>query len=89
MVDRPDEIRDPSLRSFGIQAIAVNAEVQGKGVGKLLMKAAEEAARSLGFKRMHLTVHVNNSQAIAFYGSTGWEKEIVHGRWNHVMRKSL
>jgi ribosomal protein S18 acetylase RimI-like enzyme len=86
---RPEEIRDPSLRSFGILSIAVDTKVQQRGVGSILMKAAEEAALARGYKRMHLTVHPDNLTAIRFYEEIGWTKHCVNGKWKDAMRKMI
>lgn len=91
--ERMDGQRDKGTsaipRSFGIQSIAVDPEFQGSGAGKLLMQAAERAARERGFERMHLTVHRENESAIGLYENLGWKKEIVDGHWNEEMRKRI
>ena len=46
-----------AVRSFGILAIAVDPELQGRGVGRRLMHASERIACTRGFDVMHLTVH--------------------------------
>jgi ribosomal protein S18 acetylase RimI-like enzyme len=86
---RAEEVKDPSLRSFGILSIAVAASLQRGGVGRALMAAAENTARAQGYTRMHLTVHPNNQKAIDFYQAEGWTKHIVNGAWTTGMRKSL
>lgn len=76
-------------RYFGIQSIAVDPAWQGKRVGRLLMDAAEGAARSRGFDRMGLSVHADNAAAIRLYERSGWERLLVDGAWHGVMVKSL
>jgi len=75
--------------SFGILAIAVHPQYQGLNVGKLLMKESEANARRRGFRKMSLTVHPDNHQAITFYERLDWKKFSKNGMWEGMMRKSL
>jgi ribosomal protein S18 acetylase RimI-like enzyme len=80
----------PSQKSFGILAIAVDPDLQGKGIGKEIMQAVEEEARHRGFVHMHLSVEAENEQAIEFYRSIGWEKVITTNNiWSGRMQKLL
>jgi GNAT superfamily N-acetyltransferase len=45
---------------------------QGMGVGKLLMRAAEDWARAQGEKQLYLYVLEGNAPAIGFYERQGW-----------------
>ncbi|WP_144138377.1 GNAT family N-acetyltransferase [Paraburkholderia sp. BCC1884] len=45
---------------------------QGIGVGKLLMRAAEDWARALGEAQLYLYVLEGNTPAIGFYERQGW-----------------
>jgi GNAT superfamily N-acetyltransferase len=57
--------------SFG--KFAVEPSLQGGGVGKILMEAAEaEARRSFAATRMILTVIESRNELIAFYGRRGY-----------------
>ncbi len=82
---KPDEGR----KSFGIQVIAVDPALQGKGVGKLLMGEMERVARARGYARMHLTVNLKNTQAIAFYERIGWIRSQEVSVWEQRMEKIL
>lgn len=62
------------VKSFSILSIAVDPATQAKGVGKVLMQAAEEEALRQGYDRMHLTVHPTNTNAVQFYLRVGWLK---------------
>lgn len=47
---------------------------QGKGEGKRLLALAEEQARSLGYRSMHLLVDVENKTARRLYESAGYRR---------------
>ncbi len=77
-------------KSFGILTIAIHPQFQGKGLGKLLMKRAENAAISQGFREMNLTVHPENTLAVEFYQKLGWEKVLDNSTaWSGRMTKNL
>lgn len=75
--------------SFGILAIAVHPQCQGLSVGKLLMKESEDHARRRGFRKMSLTVHPHNHQALNFYEKLNWVRGSRNGVWNGEMVKLL
>jgi len=78
------------VRSFGVLAIAVDPEVQGSGVGRLLMAEATERARAADFVGMHLSVHPDNERGLAFYTSLGWTPSPEpDGTWVGRMRYDL
>ncbi|MEY3234408.1 GNAT family N-acetyltransferase [Aquidulcibacter sp.] len=61
----------PATCSFG--KFAVEPALQGGGVGKVLMEAAEaEARRSFAAKRMIMTVIEGRNELIAFYARRGY-----------------
>ena len=77
-------------KSFGILAIAVDPSFQGRSVGRKLMEAEEFIARLQNFPKMHLSVAVNNMQAIQFYERIGWKKVFSQeGTWQGKMEKQL
>lgn len=77
-------------KSFGILAIAVAPQMQGTGMGKQLMAETEKIAVERSFSRMHLTVDINNIQAISFYQNLGWQKlPASDGVWRGTMTKHL
>jgi ribosomal protein S18 acetylase RimI-like enzyme len=78
-----------SRLSYGILAIAVSPRFHRCGVGKRLMDFAEQQAISKGFSHMHLTVHASNIQAISFYESLAWTKDMNGEQWNGRMIKML
>jgi ribosomal protein S18 acetylase RimI-like enzyme len=78
------------LKSFGILAIAVDPQIQGVGLGKRLMAETEKVAVARGFSHLHLTVDINNIQAIGFYQNLGWQKlPASDGVWRGSMIKHL
>jgi ribosomal protein S18 acetylase RimI-like enzyme len=75
--------------SFTILYIAVHPDVEGRGVARQLLAAAESCARARGFARMDLSVYLDNARAIAFYERNGWERLIQDGAWQGFMFKQL
>lgn len=55
--------------------LSVRPEFWGQGIGRALMEAAEEFARSLGLEWIGLGVTVANHRAVRFYEEIGYEKE--------------
>jgi ribosomal protein S18 acetylase RimI-like enzyme len=86
-IERPDDV---PRRSFGVLAIAVAPDAQGRGVGGRLMEVAAERARRAGFVGMHLTVHPENTAAVTFYRNLGWVEVRDEGAaWTGQMRLDL
>jgi ribosomal protein S18 acetylase RimI-like enzyme len=56
-----------------IGSIAVSERLRGRGIGRMLMKLAEEWARQNGAKDMRLTVWAFNEQAAGLYKELGYE----------------
>jgi GNAT superfamily N-acetyltransferase len=61
-----------------IPLLAVSPESQGLGVGKSLIGRAEQWAKDLGCRLLHLEVFANNTKADAFYQNMGFKAETVH-----------
>lgn len=57
-----------------ITNVAVFKEFRKLGIGRALLKAAADGAKSRGCEFITLEVRVSNSAAIALYGSEGFEK---------------
>lgn len=75
--------------SYGILAIAVSPKHQGLGIGKILLDDAEAAAIQNKFRKMDLSVNVDNTSAIKFYEKLGWEKKPKGDEWSGIMIKLL
>jgi ribosomal protein S18 acetylase RimI-like enzyme len=56
---------------FYLQAIAVDKELRGDGVGSILMDSFEERARASGATRLSLDVSAKNEEARRFYERRG------------------
>jgi ribosomal protein S18 acetylase RimI-like enzyme len=60
-----------------VNYLGIDPGLQRKGLGSLLMKAAEERLRSLGCPKINLQVRKDNLQAVAFYDSIGYSEDAV------------
>lgn len=77
-------------KSFGVLSLAVDPQRQGSGAGRQLMLEVERIALEQGFLNMHLTVAVENMQAIRFYEKMSWHKILTpDGLWHGSMAKEL
>jgi ribosomal protein S18 acetylase RimI-like enzyme len=56
---------------FYLQAIAVDKELRGDGIGSVLMDSFEERARASGASRLSLDVSAKNEEARRFYERRG------------------
>jgi len=61
-----------------IPLLAVLPKSQGLGVGKTLVEYAEQWAKGLGCRLLHLEVFANNKKADSFYQHIGFKPETVH-----------
>jgi ribosomal protein S18 acetylase RimI-like enzyme len=61
-----------------LYSIAVAPHRVGRGVGALLLAAAERAARRRGRRTMRLEVHEHNSRAIALYEKAAYRRFGCH-----------
>lgn len=61
-----------------ITLLAVSPSAQGLGVGKQLITAAENWAKSQGYRLLHLEVFANNNNAKGFYQTMGFKPETLH-----------
>jgi ribosomal protein S18 acetylase RimI-like enzyme len=69
---------NPDPGGWQCEVITLSARVQGRGVGALLLSAAEGAAREAGCQRIYLTTTNDNSHAIRFYQRRGWRFAALH-----------
>lgn len=59
-----------------VSILAVAQEAEGQGVGRLLLKAADDWALAQGFRRLTLAVFTENRRARAVYQRQGWRPEL-------------
>ncbi|HVH30161.1 MAG TPA: GNAT family N-acetyltransferase [bacterium] len=59
-----------------VAILAVAQEAEGQGVGRALLKTAEEWGRKEGFRRLTLTVFAANQRAKELYARQGWQAEV-------------
>jgi len=60
-----------------IIAIAVDPMARGMGIGKALIEATTRVLRASGIIEVYLEVRISNLQAIRFYESMGFNKELL------------
>ena len=60
-----------------VNAVAVAAEAEGRGVGRALLSAAERWAREQGFRHLVLETFGDNTHARAFYRRLGFAEETL------------
>lgn len=88
-------IDEPKEGAMEVLRICVDPALQGKGIGKLLMKFAEKMAVELGRKKMKLATSTKNLQAIGFYQKLGYRivKEVENyygeGEIRYICEKTL
>ncbi len=71
----------PRSKRARLYSIAVAPHIGRRGVGPLLLAAAERAARRRGRRAMRLEVHEHNSRAIARYEKSGYRLFGRHRRY--------
>ena len=77
-----------------LQKLYLSDESKGKGLSPIMMKAAENKALELGYKRIYLETHTTLEAAICLYEKLGYkfiEKPagIVHSAMNRFYLKEL
>jgi RimJ/RimL family protein N-acetyltransferase len=70
----------PAHAHRGSLAMGIIPDYRGKGLGRRLMMAALNQARTAGFVRIELSVHADNARAIALYEKVGFATEGVQRR---------
>jgi ribosomal protein S18 acetylase RimI-like enzyme len=63
--------------------VAVSPDSQGKGLGRIMMNAAEEWLREAGVPKLQLLVRRENAKASGFYQSLGYEEStsVMLAKW--------
>lgn len=73
-----DDILDREIGYVSIIAVAENAS--GQGIGRLLMRAAENWAKAQGYPALVLDVFSSNASAHAFYTKNGFGEDSLRLR---------
>ena len=60
-----------------VSLLAVDKDAEGSGVATRLMAAAEEWARSRGYRFLCLDVFADNRRAVDFYKRSGFGSETI------------
>ncbi len=66
-----------SAPSAHLETLAVAKEAEGRGMGKALVRAAEETARARGAETMTLHVFGVNTRARGMYEKLGYDGELI------------
>ncbi len=77
-----------------LQKLYLSDESKGKGLSPIMMKAAEDKALELGYKRIYLETHTTLEAAIRLYEKLGYKSiekpaGIVHSAMNRFYLKEL
>jgi ribosomal protein S18 acetylase RimI-like enzyme len=77
----------PGRSEAEVRAVAVTDGTRGRGIGRALFAAAEEALRSAGVQRAWLVTTNDNLAALALYQKAGWRlHEVRHGAIDELRR---
>ena len=60
-----------------INYLAVDPQARRRGLGRLMMSAAEDALRALGCPKINLQVRSTNEEVRAFYARLGYTEDAV------------
>ena len=71
----------PDTERFLIEGVAVAPDLQGRGIGTLMLRALSEEARARGFQALRLDVSDQNPRARALYERLGFEAAAHHRYW--------
>jgi ribosomal protein S18 acetylase RimI-like enzyme len=66
-------VKEAEEDEYFIAHVAVLPAFQGNGLGTRMLTHAEQAARESGFRKLSMTVDVENRRALALYSRMGFE----------------
>jgi len=82
----------PQPDAMLLDNVALHPSAQGRGLGRLLLNAAEQAARNAGYTTIRLYTHVMMTENIALYTRLGYHethRAEEHGLHRVYMSKPL
>jgi diamine N-acetyltransferase len=80
IVDKPGHLFAHPRRYLLVDQLAVADGLRRRGVGRALMSAVEDHARSCNLDAVELDVRGANVDAVAFYSTLGYRAEQLHLR---------
>ncbi|ARS39093.1 hypothetical protein CA265_05145 [Sphingobacteriaceae bacterium GW460-11-11-14-LB5] len=90
-VNHNNQDNETESGEFYLDSISVNSKVQGKGIGKQLIRAGIDWAKKLGHHTIALLVEQNNDNALKLYEKMGFviqnEKQFMGGWYHHMVFK--
>ena len=75
---RSSEPNDDPAENGLVSDLFVSAKHRGGGVGRALLRAAEERARQAGADTLRLWVKAGNSAALSLYSAQGFEQSEIY-----------
>lgn len=66
-----------------IKRMYVDPAVRGRGLGRLLLAALEDAARRLGYERIWIETGTAQPEALRLYETSGWTPIPGYGEYRH------
>lgn len=78
-------VLEPEPDVMLLQNVAVSPDLQGRGLGRILLDYAERAARQAGLRSIRLYTHEMMTENIALYGRFGFVE--THRAEEHGLRR--
>jgi ribosomal protein S18 acetylase RimI-like enzyme len=69
-----------------VNYLAVEPELQGRGLGREMMAEAERRLEALGCPKVQLQIRTDNARAINFYRCLGYTEDAVVGMGKRLVR---
>lgn len=89
----PAAIRQSAIETYPgeyyLDSLAIEPEYRGKGLGKILMKAAIEEGKNLGYKNFALLVAGEKPRLKEYYASLGFEEDSEVNFFGHRYKRMV